>query len=95
MDIKNTSLTYQQALDTFDALHVAIAAMSRAYNTIAKNDAKLAADLWDNVTGPAIALCLSVTGQLLDEAARISEDEKFRRAVSELTDLDFKRGAEA
>jgi hypothetical protein len=91
MDIKNTSLTYQQALDTFDALHVAIAAMSRAYNTVAKNDAKLAANLWSDVTGPAIDLCLSVTGQLLDEAARISGvsgDEKFRNAVNELCNTE-------
>ena len=95
MDIKNTNLTYGQAVRTFDALHEAINGLNKAYEAALKGDKNFAADLWAGVCGPAIDLCLSVTGKLLDKAAQVSDDEKFRKAVSELANLDFKRGAEA
>ena len=95
MDLKPTNLSFGQSIKVFDALHEAISGLNKAYEVALKGDTNFAADLWSGVCGPAIDLCLSVTGKLLDEAARIREEESFRKAVSVRADLDFKRGAEA
>jgi len=71
MNLTDTKLSRNQLLDIFDNLHEAVAALHKAHTIALRGDQKVATQLWNEVSMPAVDLILAVTGDLL-EAARFA-----------------------
>ena len=75
MDLTNTKLSRNQLLDIFDNLHKAVEALHKAHTIALKGDQKVASQLWNETSMPAVNLILAVTGDLL-EAAKVAPKDK-------------------
>jgi len=75
MNLTDTKLSRNQLLDIFDNLHKAVEALHKSHTIALKGDQKVASQLWNETSMPAVNLILAVTGDLL-EAAKVAPRDK-------------------